>query len=104
MPTTCGKASAITSRLTRIPCRRRSSVFGTVCGQNATLITSYEMEMAVNILNGAARTRFEAQLPSILRAQRWFGGKARHITSAQIIDRMVIPLDEMQTVLLLIDV
>ncbi|HTL61461.1 MAG TPA: putative maltokinase [Nitrospira sp.] len=60
--------------------------------------------MAVNILNGAARTRFEAQLPSILRAQRWFGGKARHITSAQIIDRMVIPLDEMQTVLLLIDV
>ena len=43
-------------------------------------------------------------LPRVLPTRRWFGGKARHITSAQIIDRMVIPLDEMQTVLLLIEV
>jgi trehalose synthase-fused probable maltokinase len=60
--------------------------------------------MPHNFLEGSARTRFEAQLPALLKGQRWFGGKARELTTARISDTISIPSQHEQTVLLLIDV
>jgi maltose alpha-D-glucosyltransferase / alpha-amylase len=42
------------------------------------------------LLRGRGRERLEAVLPAILRRQRWFGGKARDITSTRVVD--VAPL------------
>jgi|KBSMisStandDraft_5_1062788.scaffolds.fasta_scaffold34885_2 trehalose synthase-fused probable maltokinase len=58
--------------------------------------------MSLNVLEGVARTRLEAQLPDLLKAQRWFGGKARDVASVQIIDRIVIPAARPGTVLLIV--
>ena len=60
--------------------------------------------MPLKSLKGTARTRFEAQLPDLLAAQRWFGGKARSLTAARIVERIPIPSEERDAVLVLIDV
>lgn len=60
--------------------------------------------MPLKALKDAARTRFEAQLPDLLAAQRWFGGKARGLTAAHIVERIPIPSEHTDAVLLLIDV
>jgi trehalose synthase-fused probable maltokinase len=60
--------------------------------------------MPLDVLNGAARTRFEAQLPDLLKAQRWFGGKARDVAAAKIVDNIVMPSARPDTVLLIVDV
>ena len=58
--------------------------------------------MRRTVLEGAARTRFEAGLPLLLKAQRWFGGKARELTAAHIIDSIPIPYGDGGAGLLLI--
>ncbi|HWC51523.1 MAG TPA: putative maltokinase [Nitrospira sp.] len=60
--------------------------------------------MPKNFLEGPTRTRFEAQLPGLLKGRRWFGGKARDATTARIIDTISIPSQHHDTVLVLIDV
>ena len=60
--------------------------------------------MRRNLFNAAFRTRFEAGLPLLLKAQRWFGGKARELIAARIIDTVPIPDGDGATALLLIDV
>jgi maltose alpha-D-glucosyltransferase / alpha-amylase len=42
------------------------------------------------LLRGRGKERLEAQLPAILRRQRWFGGKARELTATHLVD--VAPL------------
>ena len=59
--------------------------------------------MRQTVLEGAVRARFEAGLPLLLTTQRWFGGKARELTAAHIIDRIPIPHGRGGTGLLLID-
>src|SRR6478609_2743800 len=97
-----GRGSAITSASILSRCRRRSSAFAIGCVRNGTLTIFYEPEMSLNVLEGVARTRLEAQLPDLLKAQRWFGGKARDVASVQIIDRIVIPAARPGTVLLIV--
>jgi maltose alpha-D-glucosyltransferase / alpha-amylase len=60
--------------------------------------------MPLNSLKGTARIRFTAQLPDLLAAQRWFGGKARRLSAARIIERIPMPSEHGDAVLLLIDV
>jgi maltose alpha-D-glucosyltransferase / alpha-amylase len=42
------------------------------------------------LLRGRGKERLEAQLPAILRRQRWFGGKARELATTHLVD--VAPL------------
>jgi maltose alpha-D-glucosyltransferase/alpha-amylase len=44
-----------------------------------------------NALRGAGREALEAILPSWLRGRRWFGGKARPIESASVLDAIAVP-------------
>jgi maltose alpha-D-glucosyltransferase/alpha-amylase len=44
-----------------------------------------------NALRGEGRQALEAVLPAWLRRQRWFGGKARSIDSASLVDAIVLP-------------
>ena len=60
--------------------------------------------MNPSFLQGMTRTRVEATLPEFLKRQRWFGGKARDLTAAHIVDAIPISSPETDTVLLLIDV
>jgi trehalose synthase-fused probable maltokinase len=60
--------------------------------------------MRRNVLEGAVRARFEAGLPLLLKAQRWFGGKARELTAAHIIDSVPIPYGDDGATLLFIGV
>ena len=60
--------------------------------------------MRPNILERAVRTQFEAGLPLLLKSQRWFGGKARELTSAHIIDTIPIPYGHGGAGLLLVGV
>src|SRR6187551_3442365 len=101
---TSGRGSAITSASILSRCRRKSSAFAIGCVRNGTLIISYEPEMSLNVLEGVARTRLEAQLPDLLKAQRWFGGKARDVASVQITDRIMMPSAPPDMVLLIVDV
>jgi maltose alpha-D-glucosyltransferase / alpha-amylase len=68
------------------------------------LIIFCEPDMSLNILEGPARARLESQLPDLLKAQRWFGGKARDVAAATIVDRIVLPSARPDTVLLIVDV
>jgi len=45
------------------------------------------------LFEGPQRTRLEQLLPDYLVNQRWFGGKARKVRSAQIVDSVVFPYD-----------
>lgn len=58
--------------------------------------------MPLKFLEGVTRTRFEAALPDLLKAQRWFGGKAREVAATQIVDRIAIPVEHMEILLLLL--
>lgn len=60
--------------------------------------------MPLTALDGATRARFQATLPNLLKARRWFGGKARDIVGTHIVDGIVIPLEQRDIVLLLLDV
>ena len=60
--------------------------------------------MPLNGFKGPIRTRFEAQLPELLAAQRWFGGKARRLAAARIVEGIPMPSRQRDAVLLLIDV
>ena len=60
--------------------------------------------MPLSSLKDTTRTRFEAQLPDLLAAQRWFGGKARRLSAARIVERIPMPSRDRDAVLLLIDV
>ncbi len=46
-----------------------------------------------SVLNKHAKTALERVLPDFLRAQRWFGGKARPVQLASIDDAVPIPYD-----------
>ena len=59
--------------------------------------------MRQTVLEGAVRARFEAGLPLLLKTQRWFGGKARELTAAHIVDSIPIPYGRGGTGLLVID-
>ncbi len=43
------------------------------------------------LLRGRGRDRFEAVLPEVLRRRRWFGGKARRVRHARVIDIVAVP-------------
>jgi len=45
------------------------------------------------VLRGRARTALNESLPGYLLARRWFGGKARRVKSAEIVDALTIPLE-----------
>ena len=47
-----------------------------------------------SLLTGYAKPEFERLLPDVLRQRRWFGGKARNITSAQITEAVPVPHDD----------
>ncbi len=57
-----------------------------------------------DIVHGEAQTRFEALLPDVLPAQRWFGGKARTLRAAHIADAIPLPGGTADAMFLLIDV
>jgi maltose alpha-D-glucosyltransferase/alpha-amylase len=44
-----------------------------------------------NALRGEGRDALEAVLPTWLRGRRWFGGKARRIESASVVDAIAVP-------------
>ncbi len=44
-----------------------------------------------NVLRGDAKAGLEKLLPGFLQKQRWFGGKARAIKSARIVDSIAVP-------------
>ncbi len=52
------------------------------------------------VLTGEACSAFEMLLPDVLRARRWFGGKARHILSAHIVESIPVPFQSVHAVLL----
>lgn len=56
------------------------------------------------VLEGETRARLEAALPDLLARQRWFGGKARVVTAAEIIEAIPIPSEEPQAMVLFIRV
>jgi trehalose synthase-fused probable maltokinase len=60
--------------------------------------------MPLNGLKGTTRARFEAQLPELLAAQRWFGGKARRLAAARVVEGIPMSSRQRDAVLLLIDV
>jgi trehalose synthase-fused probable maltokinase len=56
------------------------------------------------ILDGEGKARLEAALPDILTKQRWFGGKARTLTTATIVEAIPLRLEKTQATLLFIEV
>jgi maltose alpha-D-glucosyltransferase/alpha-amylase len=50
------------------------------------------------------RSSFAAQLPAFLLKQRWFGGKARRINSAELTDIISIPTPDQAALLLMVTV
>jgi trehalose synthase-fused probable maltokinase len=60
--------------------------------------------MPRQFLKDTVGTHFEATLPGFLKAQRWFGGKARTVAGVQVADRIPIPAQDTDIMLLLIDV
>ena len=60
--------------------------------------------MPGNFLDRIAGAQFEAALPELVKAQRWFGGKARVVTAVRIADRIPIPTGSSDMMLVLIDV
>jgi maltose alpha-D-glucosyltransferase / alpha-amylase len=44
------------------------------------------------VLEGSDRRSFEAELPAILRARRWFGAKDRRIQAASVVERVTLGL------------
>lgn len=56
------------------------------------------------VCEGQGKTALETVLPNVLRARRWFGGKARMIQSVRIVEVVPIPARSTSTVLLFIRV
>ena len=56
------------------------------------------------VLEGEARSMLEARLPDVLKARRWFAGKARAIQSVRIAESVPIPARSSSVVLLFIRV
>ena len=56
------------------------------------------------VLEGDAKAALERLLPDTLKTQRWFGGKGRTITSAQVIEAVPIPYRSAVAEILLIKV
>lgn len=56
------------------------------------------------ILEREAHTSLEARLPDVLKARRWFSGKARAIQSVRIVESVPIPARSIAVVLLFIRV
>lgn len=57
-----------------------------------------------NLFQGEAKTALEAILPAYLKARRWFGGKARRLKSAQLLEAITMPFDESEAYVTLIQV
>jgi maltose alpha-D-glucosyltransferase/alpha-amylase len=57
-----------------------------------------------NLFTGAAKTALEAILPAYLKERRWFGGKARRLKAAQILEAIAAPLDGAEAYVTLIQV
>jgi trehalose synthase-fused probable maltokinase len=53
------------------------------------------------LFEGETAAPFMTALPDILRARRWFGGKARRIRDVGILDRIAIPSDSLSMLLLI---
>ncbi len=60
--------------------------------------------MSGNFFTGMAGRHFQAALPEILKTQGWFGGKARTVADVQVADRIPIPGEGTEIILMLIDV
>ena len=63
----------------------------------AQLPTIEVAESWTNAFTGRARLALEEALPSYLRGQRWFGGKAWDIKSATFVELVEIPIDGTET-------
>ncbi|MEK7248256.1 MAG: maltose alpha-D-glucosyltransferase, partial [Chloroflexota bacterium] len=57
-----------------------------------------------DLLEGRARASLEALLPGYLRSRRWFGGKARTIQAAAIVDVIDVPSSDLEARILLVRV
>ncbi|MDN5943089.1 MAG: hypothetical protein L0H94_14505, partial [Nitrospira sp.] len=56
------------------------------------------------ILEREARSSLEARLPDVLKARRWFAGKARAIQSVRIVESVPIPVRSSAVFLLFVRV
>jgi maltose alpha-D-glucosyltransferase/alpha-amylase len=56
------------------------------------------------VLRGPGRESLEAVLPALLQPQRWFGGKARRIESARVVDSVPVVRDEIDAAIALVEV
>jgi maltose alpha-D-glucosyltransferase/alpha-amylase len=45
------------------------------------------------VFHGTAKHQLEAIIPAYIRSRRWYGGKARHISSAAILEAVPFPYD-----------
>jgi len=54
------------------------------------------------VFQGRGRSAIEEVLPGFLKTRRWFGGKARRIKSARIVDAVPVPVDGGTTYLSLV--
>ena len=57
-----------------------------------------------DILRGRLKTRLEDVLRDFVRAQRWFGGKARHIKQARIQEWFPLPNGDEEAIVLFLDI
>lgn len=55
----------------------------------------------IHLFDGEATGELVKALPDIMRTRRWFGGKARHIRSVDIVDCIAIPSDSLCLLLLI---
>jgi maltose alpha-D-glucosyltransferase/alpha-amylase len=69
---------------------QRAAVVATPAVDVPTLAVQTSWEEA---LVGQGQTALAAMLPAYLRSRRWYGGKARRITGAQVLDSVPTPLD-----------
>jgi maltose alpha-D-glucosyltransferase/alpha-amylase len=57
-----------------------------------------------HLFSGDAKVAFEAILPDYLEARRWFGGKARRMTSVRLLEAIALPFEPSEAFLTLLQV
>ncbi len=55
-----------------------------------------------NLFHGEAKVALEAILPAYLKARRWFGGKAKRLTSVRLVEAIPVPLDALEAFITLL--
>jgi maltose alpha-D-glucosyltransferase/alpha-amylase len=76
----------------------------TLTRQEARLPTLQVVGSPENLFTGEAKTALEAILPAYLKERRWFGGKARRLKSARLLEAIAVPLEPSEAYITLIQV